>query len=77
MTPQKIFITAFSMCPKNSSNWSMSFLYTVVLAMDFRPDDSVYVEIARDYKTIKAGDCVSARKVFNAVHEAYDAVREV
>lgn len=55
----------------------MSFLYTVVLAMGFRPDDSVYEEIARDYKTIKAGDCVSARKVFNAVHEAYDAVREV
>lgn len=50
---------------------------TVVLAMGFRPDDSVYEEIARDYKTIKAGDCVSARKVFNAVHEAYDAVSEL
>ena len=50
---------------------------TVVLAMGFRPDDSVYEEIAGDYKTVKVGDCVSARKVYNAVHEAYDAVREL
>lgn len=50
---------------------------TVVLAMGFRPDDSVFHEIAKDYKTVKVGDSVSARKVYTAVHEGYDAVREL
>ncbi len=29
---------------------------TDILAMGFRPDDSVYEEIARDYKTVKVGE---------------------
>lgn len=50
---------------------------TVVLAMGFRPDDSLYDRLAAKYPVTKVGDSVKARKIFDAVHEGYDAVREL
>ncbi|WP_054955264.1 NAD(P)/FAD-dependent oxidoreductase [Paenibacillus dakarensis] len=47
---------------------------TVILAMGFRPNNQVYNELEGKVDIVNVGDSVRARKVYDAVHEAYDAV---
>ena len=46
----------------------------VVLAMGFTPNDGIYNSLKDKIDIINIGDSIKARKVLNAVHEAYDAV---
>lgn len=46
----------------------------VILAMGFKPNDSVYKELEGKINIVNVGDSVRARKVYDAVHEAYEAV---
>ena len=46
----------------------------VILAMGFRPNDQVYRELEGKMDIVNVGDSVQARKVYDAVHEAYEAV---
>ena len=46
----------------------------VILAMGFRPNNAVYQELEGKIDIVNVGDSVKARKVYDAVHEAYEAV---
>lgn len=47
---------------------------TVILAMGFKPNNGVYHELEGKVDIVNVGDSVRARKVYDAVHEAYNAV---
>ncbi len=49
----------------------------VVLAMGFAPNDSMYNSLKDKIDIVNVGDSIRARKVLNAVHEAYDAVLNI
>lgn len=49
----------------------------VVLAMGFLPNVSLYNELKDLVPIANVGDSVSVRKVFDAVHEAFDAVLKI
>lgn len=50
---------------------------TVVLAMGFRPNTSLYEELKDKLPIVNVGDSVQVRKVLDAVHEAYDAITKM
>ncbi|WP_300384291.1 NAD(P)/FAD-dependent oxidoreductase [Clostridium sp.] len=49
----------------------------VVLAMGFKPNTDLYNELKDLIHIVNIGDSISARKVLDAVHEAYDAVASI
>ena len=49
----------------------------VVLAMGFRPNDSIFKELEGEINISNVGDSVRARKVLDATREAFDAVLEI
>ncbi|WP_426349026.1 NAD(P)/FAD-dependent oxidoreductase [Alloiococcus sp. CFN-8] len=49
----------------------------VVLAMGFSPNDSIFNSLKDKIDIVNVGDSIRARKVLNAVHEAYDAVLSI
>lgn len=50
---------------------------SVVLAMGFSSNTKLYQELEDKVKVVNVGDSVQVRKVFDAVHEAYDAVLDL
>lgn len=67
-------ITANSVVVESEAGVQELACDTVVLAMGFRPNDAVYKELEGKVDIVNVGDSVRARKVYDAVHEAYDAV---
>lgn len=49
----------------------------VILAMGFAPNNGIYNSLKDKIDIINVGDSIRARKVLNAVHEAYDAVLNI
>lgn len=50
---------------------------TVILAMGFKPNNQVYAALEGKMDIVNVGDSVQARKVYDAVHEAYDAILSI
>lgn len=50
---------------------------TVILAMGFKPNNGVYAALEGKVNISNVGDSVQARKVYDAVHEAYDVVLSI
>lgn len=49
----------------------------VVLAMGFRPNNEVYTALEGKVDIVNVGDSVRARKVYDAVHEAYNSILSI
>ncbi|MDQ0086857.1 pyruvate/2-oxoglutarate dehydrogenase complex dihydrolipoamide dehydrogenase (E3) component [Paenibacillus anaericanus] len=49
----------------------------VVLAMGFRPNNEVYTALEGKVDIVNVGDSVRARKVYDAVHEAYTSILSI
>ena len=45
--------------------------------MGFAPNDSIFNALKDKIEIVNVGDSIRARKVLDAVHEAYDAVLSI